>query len=51
MAFSYVCRNNTGHIFRANRKKIGDFSVLVTEILTIRKALEFVIQEKLDSDY
>lgn len=42
-----MCRDNTGHIFHANKKKIENFSVLVIKTMTIHKTLEFVIQEKL----
>lgn len=43
MEINYVCRDNTGRVVCADGKKIWDFLVLVTDTLTIHKALEIVI--------
>lgn len=49
ITISYVCRDSTGRIQKAYGKKIGDYTILVTETLSIRKVLEMIIHEKLSN--
>lgn len=44
-----VCRDSGGRIQFANKKMIGDYPILIAEILAIQKALETVVQEKLSN--